>query len=52
MRIGESENVIAETELYNLTQDEASILVHFGKETQESYLLVRLPSPEDAEASN
>lgn len=52
MRIGESENVIAETGLYNLTQDEASILVHFGKETQESYLLVRLPSPEDTETSN
>jgi hypothetical protein len=45
-RIGESEDVIVETGLYNLTQDEASVLVHFGTETRDSYLLVRLPSPE------
>lgn len=48
LRIGESEQVIAETGLYNLTQDEASVLVHFGGETQDTYLLVRLPSPEEA----
>jgi len=47
LRIGESEDVIAETGLYNLTQDEASVLVHFGVETQDTYLLVRLPSPEE-----
>ncbi|WP_146576866.1 mu-protocadherin- cell-suface protein [Neorhodopirellula pilleata] len=48
LRIGESEDVIAETGLYNLTQDEASVLVHFGTETQDTYLLVRLPAPEES----
>lgn len=52
MRIGESEDIIAETGLYNLTQDEASLLVHFGSETQDSYLLVRLPSPEETSDEN
>lgn len=51
MRIGESEDVVAETGLYNLTQDEASVLVHFGTKTQDTYLLVRLPSPEDSDES-
>ncbi|EMB13277.1 mu-protocadherin-cell-suface protein [Rhodopirellula europaea] len=51
MRIGESENVVAETGLYNLTQDEASVLVHFGTKTQDTYMLVRLPSPEDSDES-
>ncbi|MEP0431474.1 mu-protocadherin- cell-suface protein [Rhodopirellula bahusiensis] len=49
MRIGESEDVVAETGLYNLMQDEASVLVHFGTKTQDTYLLVRLPSPEDSD---
>ncbi|MEM8911565.1 MAG: mu-protocadherin- cell-suface protein, partial [Planctomycetota bacterium] len=48
LRFGESEDVIAETGLYNLTQDEASLLVHFGTEKQDTYLLVRLPEPEEA----
>ncbi|MEM6689256.1 MAG: mu-protocadherin- cell-suface protein [Planctomycetota bacterium] len=47
VRIGESEDVIAETGLYNLTQDEAPLLVHFGTEKQDNYLLVRLPEPEE-----
>ncbi|MFG0264485.1 MAG: mu-protocadherin- cell-suface protein [Rhodopirellula sp. JB055] len=49
MRIGENEDIVAETGLYNLTQDEASVLVHFGTETQDTYMLVRLPNPEDSE---
>ncbi|KLU02078.1 mu-protocadherin [Rhodopirellula islandica] len=51
MRIGENEDIVVETGLYNLTQDEASVLVHFGTETQDTYMLVRLPSPEDSEES-
>jgi hypothetical protein len=46
-RIGESENVVAETGLYNLTQDEAPVLVHFGTESNANYLLVRLDEPEE-----
>ena len=48
-RIGENENVIAETGLYNLTQNEAQLLVHYGTERTESFLLVRLEAPEDAD---
>jgi len=46
-RIGENENLVAETGLYNLTQDEAPLLVHFGTERVENYLLVRLEEPAD-----
>lgn len=48
-RIGESEDIIAESGLYNLTQEEAPVLVHFGTDRVENWLLVRLedPQPED-----
>ncbi|MCA9075183.1 MAG: hypothetical protein KDA93_09125 [Planctomycetaceae bacterium] len=46
-RIGESEDFVAETGLYNLTQEEAPVLVHFGTERTENYLLVRLEEPEN-----
>jgi hypothetical protein len=45
-RVGESEDIIVETGLYNLTQNEAPVLVHFGTDIVENYLLVRLESPE------
>jgi hypothetical protein len=48
-RIGESESLVAETGLSNLTQDEAPLLVHFGPEQTEDYLLVRLEQPEEGE---
>ena len=46
-RIGESEDIVVETGLYNLTQDEAPVLVHFGGEKTETYLLVRLEEPDE-----
>ncbi len=46
-RIGESEDIVVETGLYNLTQDEAAVLVHFGPDRVENYLLVRLDAPEE-----
>lgn len=46
VRVGDSDRVVAETGLYDLTQDEASVLVHFGDITQDSCLLVRLADPE------
>lgn len=49
MRIGETGKVVAETGIYNLTQKEAPLLVHFGTEKSEQMLLVRLDAPEDAE---
>lgn len=47
-RIGESESIVVETGLYNLTQDEAAALVHFGPDRQETWLLVRLEAEEGA----
>jgi len=44
-RIGESEKVVVETGLYNLTQDNAPILVHFGTEKVENWLLIRMEEP-------
>ena len=51
MRFGEGEDIVVETGLYNLTQTEAPVLVHFGPEKVENWLLVRLddPAPDDAE---
>ena len=44
---GDKTDVVAETGIYNLTQDQTSILVHFGKDRTEEYLLVRLDPPKD-----
>lgn len=51
-RIGESEDVVVETGLYNLTLQDVPILVHFGPEKTENWLLARLDaSEEDADDS-
>lgn len=50
-RIGDAEDVVCETGLYNLTQSEAPMLVHFGTDKVENYLLVRLDQPEDEQAA-
>ena len=48
MRVGESENIVIETGIFNLTQNEAPILIHFGTDRTENGLLVRLdPPPEE-----
>ena len=52
MRIGESDEIVVETGLYNLTQDEAPMLVHYGTDETETWLLVRLDKPEDAEGAD
>jgi len=49
-RIGESEDVVVESGLYNLTQDEAPVLVHFAGERVENWLLVRLENPESEDS--
>ncbi|TWT74116.1 mu-protocadherin- cell-suface protein [Allorhodopirellula solitaria] len=47
MRLGSTDEIVAETGLYNLTQDEAPLLVHFGTDRVENYVLVRLEEPEE-----
>jgi hypothetical protein len=44
-RIGDDESIVAETGLYNLTLNEVPVMVHFGKDKTETYLLVRMESP-------
>ena len=43
---GTNPDVIMETGIYNLTQDESTALVHFGAEQSQNRLMVRLPDPE------
>ncbi|MBX3452278.1 MAG: hypothetical protein KF777_22170 [Planctomycetaceae bacterium] len=49
VRLGDDENVVIETGLYNLTLDEAPVLVHFGPDQSEFFLLVRMDAPEELE---
>jgi len=51
-RIGDNQDMVAETGLYNLTQDEAPVLVHFGADRTETYLLVRLEEPTDSQSGS
>ncbi len=46
-RVGESDKIVIESGLYNLTQDDAPVLVHFGTERVENWLLVRLQDQEE-----
>jgi hypothetical protein len=41
------DSVVVETGLYNLTNDEVPVLVHFGPDRQELRTLIRLKPPED-----
>jgi hypothetical protein len=47
-RLGDNQDVVMETSLYNLTQDEAPVMVHFGPDKVEYWLLVRLDYQEEA----
>ncbi|MGD9646320.1 MAG: hypothetical protein AB7U73_11465 [Pirellulales bacterium] len=40
--------VVVETGIYNLTNDEVPVLVHFGPDDTQQRMLVRLQNPEDA----
>ncbi len=48
--IGDNKNTTLETGIYNLTQDETAVLVHFGAEQTQQWLLVRLEQPPETEA--
>lgn len=43
---GTNPNLVMETGLYNLTQDQAEVLLHFGPEETQTALLVRLDESE------
>ncbi|MGA7391293.1 MAG: hypothetical protein WBW78_01415 [Terrimicrobiaceae bacterium] len=44
--VGDATQTVYETGLSNLQNDVASVFVHFGKDMTQTWLLVRLPSPE------
>ena len=46
LKIEGNDSVVVETGLYNLTNDEVPVLVHFGPDRQESRTLIRLQQPE------
>src|SRR5262249_11417072 len=43
--IGDKKSTVFETGFYNLTQDQTPVLVHFGKDRTQQWLLVRLKKP-------
>lgn len=45
---GKNTDVIMETGLANLTEDQAPALLHFGKDKTEQWLMVRQPEPKQA----
>jgi hypothetical protein len=47
LKIEGNDSVVVETGLYNLTNDEVPVLVHFGPDRQEPRTLIRLKQPED-----
>lgn len=46
--IGDNAENVVETGIYNLTKDEAPVLIHFGKDRTEQWLFVRLKNPDAA----
>ena len=50
-RIGDDEETVYETGLFNLTQDEVSVLVHSGPDKADVNLLVRLQKPQEERPS-
>ncbi len=48
--IGDKSHTVIETGIYNLTQPQTQVLVHYGTQKTEHYLLVRLDKPENADA--
>jgi hypothetical protein len=50
MKIEGNNDLVVETGLYNLTNDEAPVLVHFGPDQQETRIFVRLKQPEEGGA--
>ena len=49
--VGDDDETVYETGLYNLTKDEAPALVHRGPDQTEQWLLVRMHSPDEPQAS-
>ena len=51
MKIEGNNSLVAETGLYNLTNDEVPVLIHFGADQQENRTLIRLNEEEAEKAA-
>jgi hypothetical protein len=49
MKVEDADSLVVETGLYNLTNDEVPVLVHFSADRQEPRTLIRLQQPENQE---
>jgi hypothetical protein len=45
--VGENKNTVMETGIYNLTEEETPVLVHFSNGQTQQWLMVRLEEPEE-----
>jgi hypothetical protein len=52
LKLEGNDQLVVETGLYNLTNDECPVLIHFSPEEQEQRVLIRLQQPESNEAAN
>ncbi len=50
--VGDNKRTVGETGLYNLTKDEAPVLIHLGKDKTQQWTLVRLKQPEQTGGEN
>ena len=48
---GKNTDIIMETGIFNLTQDQTEALVHFGKQKTQQWLMVRLDQPKNKETA-
>ncbi|MDQ7782492.1 MAG: hypothetical protein RDU20_06425 [Desulfomonilaceae bacterium] len=48
---GKNTDVIMETGLFNLTQDQTEALVHFGRDKTQKWLMIRLEEPKSTESA-
>jgi hypothetical protein len=46
--VGDKKNTVLETGIFNLTKEETPVLVHFGDEKTQNWMMVRLDKPESA----
>ena len=44
-KVGDNSEVVCETELFNLTDEETEMLIHYGSDRTEQWALVRLEEP-------
>ncbi|HIF30332.1 MAG TPA: hypothetical protein EYG57_17130 [Planctomycetes bacterium] len=44
---GKNSHVVMETGIFNLTEDKATALVHFGVNEHQTWVMVRLDDPKD-----